>query len=89
MVDIQELFGKHFNGLHYDDITAERIMKFAEDYARNVLEDVISDNIAPLEDEIKQYKVDYCNALSWVGREAAKENIRENEKSIQLLKELL
>ena len=45
--------------------------------------------ISTLEDEIKQYKVDYCNALSWVGREQAKENIKENEKSINLLKELL
>jgi hypothetical protein len=45
--------------------------------------------ISTLEDEIKQYKVDYCNALSWTSREAAKENIKENEKIIQLLKELL
>ena len=30
---VEEIFGKHFNGLHYNDITNESIIKFAEDYA--------------------------------------------------------
>lgn len=29
----KELFGKHFNGLHYDDITPERIEKYAIEFA--------------------------------------------------------
>ncbi len=29
----EELFGKHFNGLHYDDITPEGIQKYAHEYA--------------------------------------------------------
>jgi len=33
MKTIDEIFGKHFNGLHYDDITKEGMIKFAEDYA--------------------------------------------------------
>ena len=30
---LEELFGKHFNGLHYEDITKEMMLKFAVDYA--------------------------------------------------------
>ena len=30
----EELFGKHFNGLHYEDITKERIQKYAIDFAK-------------------------------------------------------
>ncbi len=29
---LEELFGKHFNGLHYEDITKEMMFKFAVDY---------------------------------------------------------
>ena len=30
---LEQLFAKHFNGLHYEDITKEMIMKFAVEYA--------------------------------------------------------
>lgn len=30
----EELFSKHFNGLHYDDITQERIQKYAIEFAK-------------------------------------------------------
>lgn len=30
----EELFGKHFNGLHYEDITKDIIISFAEDLVR-------------------------------------------------------
>lgn len=30
----KELFGKHFNGLHYDDITPERIEEYAIEFAK-------------------------------------------------------
>jgi hypothetical protein len=30
---LEELFGKHFNGLHYDDITKEGIMDYAFEVA--------------------------------------------------------
>jgi len=30
---LEELFGKHFNGLHYENITKEMMVKFAVDYA--------------------------------------------------------
>lgn len=33
MITAEELFGKHFNGLHYDDMTPERIIKYAIDFA--------------------------------------------------------
>ena len=31
--ELEYFFGKHFNGLHHEDITKKRIMKFAEDYS--------------------------------------------------------
>lgn len=30
----KELFSKHFNGLHYDDITREKIEKYAIEFAK-------------------------------------------------------
>lgn len=30
---LEELFGKHFNGLHYEDITKEMMFQFAIEYA--------------------------------------------------------
>jgi hypothetical protein len=30
----EELFGEHFNGLHYDDITSMCIENYAKDFAR-------------------------------------------------------
>ncbi len=30
---LEELFGNHFNGLHYEDITKEMMFDFAVDYA--------------------------------------------------------
>lgn len=30
----EELFGEHFNGLHYDDITSEHIENYAKHFAR-------------------------------------------------------
>jgi len=30
---LEELFGKHFNGLHYKDITKEMMFQFAIEYA--------------------------------------------------------
>lgn len=29
----EELFSKHFNGLHHDDVTPERVKKYAIDFA--------------------------------------------------------
>lgn len=43
-----ELFGKHFNGLHYDDITPERIEKYAIEFAKHHVEKAlkaVKDNI--------------------------------------------
>lgn len=28
---LEELFGKHFNGMHYEDITKERVMAYAKE----------------------------------------------------------
>jgi hypothetical protein len=30
----EELWGNHFNGLHWDDITQEKEIEFAKEYAR-------------------------------------------------------
>lgn len=30
----EELFGKHFDGMHYDDITSEKIEQYAVDFAK-------------------------------------------------------
>ena len=30
----EELFGKHFNGLHYEDITKDMIITFAEELVK-------------------------------------------------------
>ena len=37
-INLEELFGIHFNGLHYDDITKEGIIKFGVDLAHKVLD---------------------------------------------------
>ena len=36
---LEQLFGKHFNGLHYEDITKEMMMKFAVEYANIKVEE--------------------------------------------------
>ena len=37
-INLEELFGIHFNGLHYEDITKEGIIKFGVDLAHKVLD---------------------------------------------------
>jgi hypothetical protein len=43
----QEFFGKHFNGLHYDEVTPERIEQYAIEFCKlninTLLEDIIND----------------------------------------------
>ena len=37
-INLEELFGIHFNGLHYEDITKAYIIKFGVDLAHKVLD---------------------------------------------------
>lgn len=44
----EELFGKHFNGMHYDDITSEMIKKYAVEFAKIKVREaveLIKDNV--------------------------------------------
>lgn len=44
----KELFGKHFDGMHYDDITPKRIQKYAVEFAKMKICEVvelIKDNV--------------------------------------------
>ncbi len=36
---LEQVFGRHFNGTHYQDITKEMICKFAVDYAHLKVEE--------------------------------------------------
>ena len=36
---LEGLFSKHFNGLHYEDITKEMMMRFAVEYASMKVEE--------------------------------------------------
>ena len=48
---LEELFGKHFNGLHWEDITKEMMMKFADEYAKLKVEEEKQITREWLEDE--------------------------------------
>jgi hypothetical protein len=37
----EELFGKHFNGLYYDDITSEMIEDYAKEFAKVKCEELL------------------------------------------------
>jgi hypothetical protein len=37
----EDLFGKHFNGLHYDDITNKHIEKYAIEYAEQKCKELL------------------------------------------------
>ena len=37
-INLDELFGKYFNGMYHDDITDDHIKKFALDFGKQLLE---------------------------------------------------
>ena len=52
----KELFGKHFNGLHYEDITKERIQKYAIDFAKMHVEKALQEIYNSSIDEITSWE---------------------------------
>lgn len=42
-MEAKELFSKHFDGLHYEDITPERIEKYAIEFARYHVEQALKE----------------------------------------------
>jgi hypothetical protein len=49
----------------------------------------INAKISTLEDEIKQIKVEYCEAKSWTSRYTAEKKLRKKEELLNIYKELL
>lgn len=62
----KELFGKHFNGLHYDDISPERIEKYAIEFAKyHVIEalEAAAENVI-IEGNKHEYELDKESILN-------------------------
>ena len=51
-IDLEEIFGKHFNGMHYEDITKEGIIKFGLDLSKQLLE--FAQRWIPVEEELPE-----------------------------------
>ena len=57
MSKIEDLYHKHFDGLHYEDVTEEMIIKFAENYSYQIVEEKL--RWIPVEEKLPEKQGHY------------------------------